>query len=184
MSKKIGVLVGSLRKGSYSKAVAKALATQFPSDYEIAFIKIGSLPFFNQDLEEIHNEPGEWQEFRRQVQACNAFVFVTPEYNRSVPAVLKNAIDVGSRPRGQNVWDGKPALVVSVTPGATGAFGANHALRQSLVFLNMPTVQQPEAYIGSVTKYIDPDGKITNPGELKYFHLLADALVKYIDHLG
>lgn len=184
MAKKVGILVGSLRKASYSKAVAEALATQFPSDYETTFIKIGTLPFFNQDLEENHYEPGEWQEFRMQVRQCDAFVFVTPEYNRSVPAVLKNAIDVGPRPRGQNVWDGKPALVVSVTPGATGAFGANHALRQSLVFLNMPTVQQPEAYIGSVTKYIDPDGKITNPGELKYFHLLADALVKYVKMLN
>jgi chromate reductase len=163
--------------------VANALATQFPADYEATFIKIGSLPFFNQDLEETHNEPGEWQEFRLAAKQCDAFVFVTPEYNRSVPAVLKNAIDVGSRPRGQSVWDGKPALVISVTNGATGAFGANHALRQSLVFLNMPTVQQPEAYIGNVTKYIDPDGKITDPNELNYFHSLADALVAYVEKL-
>ncbi|EHO47588.1 NADPH-dependent FMN reductase [Lentilactobacillus kisonensis] len=180
MPKKIGILVGSLRKGSYSKIVAKALATQFPAGYETTFIKIGSLPFFNQDLEETQTEPGDWQEFRMAAKQCDAFVFVTPEYNRSVPAVLKNAIDVGSRPRGQNVWDGKPALVVSVTNGATGAFGANHALRQSLVFLNMPTVQQPEAYIGGVTKHIDASGKITDPGELKYFHSLADALVTYL----
>jgi len=89
-------------------------------------------------------------------------LFITPEYNRSIPAVLKNAIDVGSRPYGESVWDGKPGAVLSVSPGALGGFGANHHLRQSLVFLNVPTMQQPEAYIGNAAKLFDGSGNLNN----------------------
>src|SRR5205085_8911310 len=104
--------------------------------------------------------PSEWCNFRDQVRPCDGVLFVTPEYNRSVPGALKNAIDVGSRPYGQSVWDGKPGAVVSVSPGAVGGFGANHHLRQSLVFLNVPAMQQPEAYIGGAAELFDTDGKL------------------------
>src|SRR6185295_6582705 len=105
-------------------------------------VEIGTLPLYNQDLETA--PPGEWQKLRDRVRGADAVLFATPEYNRSVPGVLKNAIDVGSRPYGKSAWAGKPAAIASVSPGAIGAFGANHHLRQSLVFLDMPCMQQPE----------------------------------------
>ncbi|UQS81667.1 NAD(P)H-dependent oxidoreductase [Bombilactobacillus folatiphilus] len=182
MTKKIGIIVGSLRKKSYSKAIAKAMAKMFPEGYETTFIQIGDLPFFNQDFEDGElAEPQSYATFRNQVKDVDAILFVTPEYNRSVPAVLKNAIDVGSRPYGQSIWDGKPAAIISETPGSTGAFGANHHLRQSLVFLNMPTLQQPEAYLGGVSNYIsETDGSITNKGTKKFLQSIVDAFVELI----
>ena len=117
--------------------------------------------FYNQDDDE-GQPPPAWMKFRERVKATDAVLFVTPEYNRSVPAVLKNALDIGSRPHGQSVWDGKPGAVVSVSPGAIGGFGANHHLRQSLVFLNVPTLQQPEAYIGNVHTLLDTAGNLAN----------------------
>lgn len=108
-------------------------------------------------------------------------LFVTPEYNRSVPAVLKNAIDVGSRPYGKSVWDGKPGAVVSVSPGAIGAFGANHHLRQSLVFLNVPAMPQPEAYVGGADKLFDSEGKLTNPGTRDFLTKYLEAFAAWIE---
>ena len=107
-------------------------------------------------------------------------LFVTPEYNRSVPGVLKNAIDVGSRPYGQSAWNGKPCGVVSVSPGAIGGFGANHHLRQSLVFLNMPAMQQPEAYIGGVGKLFDGDN-LTNESTKKFLQGFIDAFATWVE---
>ena len=111
----------------------------------------------------------------------DAVLFATPEYNRSVPGVLKNALDVGSRPYGSSIWDKKPAVVVSVSPGAIGGFGANHHLRQSLVFLNMPMVQQPEAYIGNVLDLLEEDGSITKQGTIDFFQTIVDAFVALIE---
>ena len=154
------VLVGSLRKDSLNRKMAHALAAlnAAPLHFEIA--EIGQLPLYNQDLES-DNPPAAWVTFRQQAKKADAVLFVTPEYNRSVPAVLKNAIDVGSRPYGASVWDGKPGAVISVSPGALGAFGANHHLRQCLVFLNVPAMQQPEAYIGGATQLFDAHGNLT-----------------------
>src|SRR5437016_10980619 len=137
------VLVGSLRKASLNGMLANALMSLAPSSMKLETVEIGQLPFFNQDLE-TESTPAQWTAFRQRVKAADAVLFVTPEYNRSVPAALKNALDVGSRPYGQSVWDGKPGAVVSVSPGAVGGFGANHHLRQALVFLNVPAMQQPE----------------------------------------
>jgi chromate reductase len=134
------------RKSSLSRILAEALILLAPASMELAIVEIGHLPFYNQDIED--HPPVEWTTFRERVKATNAVLFVTPEYNRSVPAVLKNALNVGSRPYGSSVWDRKPGAVVSGSPGGIGGFGANHHLRQSLVFLNVPTMQQPEAYIG------------------------------------
>ena len=108
-------------------------------------------------------------------------LFVTPEYNRSVPAALKNAIDVGSRPYGASAWDGKPAAIMSVSPGAIGGFGANHHLRQSLVFLNMPALQQPEAYIGGAANLFDAEGKLTNPGTADFLKKFMQAFATMIE---
>ncbi len=160
MAKKVGIVVGSLRKGSFSRQVAKALALLAPDSLSFEFIDIGEVSHYNQDLD-TDNPPASWQKLRGAVRGCDAILFVTPEYNRSVPGVLKNAIDVASRPYGNSAWDRKPSAIVSVSPGAMGAFGANHHLRQSLVFLNMPTMPQPEAYVGNAAKLVDEQGKIT-----------------------
>jgi chromate reductase len=177
MAKNIALLVGSLRKESYSKKIAKVLASLFPEDCNVSFVEIADLPLYNQDYDDEARVPESYTGFRNTMSSIDAVLFVTPEYNRSVPAVLKNALDVGSRPYGKSIWDGKPAAIVSVSPSGIGAFGANHHLRQSLVFLNMPTVQQPEAYIGHVNDILNEDGEVADSGTLKFLHSVADALV-------
>ena len=149
-TRNVAVLVGSLRKDSINRKVAKALVEVAPEGLKLSFVDIGQLPIYNQDGDE--KPPAEWTAFRERISAVDAVLFVTPEYNRSVPAVLKNAIDVGSRPCGKNAWSGKPGAIVSASPGGIGGFGANHHLRQSLVFLNVPAMAQPEAYIGGADK--------------------------------
>lgn len=156
---KIAFVVGSLRKGSLNRLTAEALIRSAPDGMTGQIVEIGDLPLYDPDLEE-GAPPSAWARFRDAIRSVDGVVFVTPEYNRSVPGVLKNAIDVGSRPYGQSVWSGKPAAVVSVSPGAIGGFGANHHLRQSLVFLDMPTLQQPEAYIGGAAGLFDDTGAL------------------------
>jgi chromate reductase len=177
MSRNIGIVVGSLRKDSYTRKIANALAGLFPEDCSVSFVEIGDLPLYNQDYDDEGRVPESYTRFRTAMLDIDAVLFVTPEYNRSVPAVLKNALDVGSRPHGKDIWRGKPAAIVSVSPGAIGAFGANHHLRQSLVFLDMPTVQQPEAYIGHVNSLLDGNGEVTDEGTLKFLKSVVDALV-------
>ena len=171
VQRSVAVLVGSLRKESFTRKVAKALVSLAPDTLKFDFVDIGSVSYFNQDLEA--NPPADWVAFRDRIRPAEAVLFVTPEYNRSVPGVLKNAIDVGSRPYGHSVFDGKPAGIVSVSPGAIAAFGANHHLRQSLAFLNMPTLQQPEAYIGNAATLVSADGEVT-------VEATRDFLVKYM----
>ena|ERR1039458_7513539 len=172
------VFVGSLRKDSINRKVANALAEIAPSDLKLSIIDIGQLPLYNQDEDE--NPPSAWAAFRERVRAADAVLFVTPEYNRSVPAALKNALDVGSRPYGKSVWNGKPGAVVSASPGAIGAFGANHHLRQSLVFLNVPTMHQPEAYIGGADKLFDNSGKLTNESTRDFLRKFMQAIAAWI----
>ncbi len=162
MHKKIAVFVGSLRKESLNRKMAEALMKLAPESLIFEIIEIGGLPLYNQDDDDEGKPPSAWTTFRDRVKSFDGFLFVTPEYNRSVPGVLKNALDVGSRPYGQSVWGGKPGAVISVSPGAIGGFGANHHLRQSLVFLDVPTMQQPEAYIGGAAQLFDSGGDITN----------------------
>lgn len=157
---KIAVLVGSLRRDSFNRRMANALAKLAPETLKLEIVEIGQLSLYNQDLDE--SPPNEWVKFRSRIRSSDGVLFVTPEYNRSVPGVLKNAIDIGSRPYGQSAWDGKPGAVMSVSPGAIGGFGANQHLRQSLVFLNVPCMQQPEAYIGSASKLFSPTGEVEN----------------------
>ena len=158
----VAVLVASLREASISRRVANALAELAPPELALEQVPMGDLQLYNQDFDDQDRPPAEWTTFRRAIAAADAVLFVTPEYNRSIPGVLKNAIDVGSRPYGQSAWSGKPAAVVSVSPGSLGAFGANHHLRQSLVFLNMPTLQQPEAYVSNAAALFDPQGNLVN----------------------
>jgi chromate reductase, NAD(P)H dehydrogenase (quinone) len=154
----VGVLIGSLRKASFSHKLALALRDRAPSGVSLQVIEIGAMPLYNQDDESV--PPESWVAFRRQVKSADALLFVTPEYNRSIPSALKNAIDVGSRPKGSSVYDAKPAAVISLSPGVLGAFGANHHLRQSLMCLNVRVMPAPEAYIGGVDKLFGDDGSI------------------------
>lgn len=163
---KVGILVGSLRRESFSRKIALTLIELAPLAVEIEIIEIGDLPFFNQDLEA--TPPKAWIEFRKKIMTLDGFLVITPEYNRSVPAVLKNALDVGSRPYGQSVWNGKPCAIISASLGAIGGFGANHHLRQSLVFLNTPCLHQPEIYLSAVDKLFDEQGRMSNEDTKKF----------------
>ena len=156
MARNVALLVGSLRKESWTRKVANAMVEVAPDTLHFEPIEIGQLPLYNQDLDTDH-PPRPWVEFRDRIRRLDGVLFATPEYNRSVPGVLKNAIDVGSRPYGKSAFAGKPAAIVSVSPGALGAFGANHHLRQSLVFLDMPCMQQPEVYIARAAELFDGD---------------------------
>jgi chromate reductase len=173
-------LVGSLRKASLNGMLANALMSLAPSSMKLEIVEIGQLPLFNQDLE-TGSSPAQWTGFRQRVKAADAVLFVTPEYNRSVPAALKNALDVGSRPYGSSVWDRKPGAIVSGSPSAIGAFGANHHLRQSLVFLNVPTMQQPEAYVGHADKLFDERGKLVSDGTRKFLQDFMQAFANWVE---
>jgi chromate reductase len=173
-------LVGSLRKASFNGMLANALISLAPPSMRLDIVEIGQLPLYNEDLESAA-PPAPWTMFRRRIKAADAVLFVTPEYNRSVPAALKNALDVGSRPYGSSVWDRKPGAIVSASLGAIGAFGANHHLRQSLVFLNVPTMQQPEAYLGHVDKLFDEHGKLVNDGTGKFLREFMLAFANWVE---
>jgi chromate reductase len=176
---KVAVLVGSLRKGSFNRMMAHAAALAAPESLALSIVEIGALPFYDEDVEAA-GAPPSWTAFRAAVAATDAVLFVTPEYNRSVPGGLKNAIDVGSRPYGKSVWSGKPAAVLSVSPGAIGGFGANHHLRQSLVFLDMPVLQQPEAYIGGAAKLFDAEGKLARDATRDFLRKFMESFAGWI----
>jgi chromate reductase, NAD(P)H dehydrogenase (quinone) len=181
MAKKVAVFVGSLRAASWNRKVARELIALAPASLQLEIVEIGQLPLYNQDFDDGGKAPAEWLAFRQQVKAYDAVLFVTPEYNRSVPAPLKNAIDVGSRPYGKSVWDGKPGAIVSVSPGAIGGFGANHHLRQSLVFLNVPCLQMPEAYIGDVAKRFDEEGALTDKSTREFLQKFMTAYADWVE---
>ena len=179
-TKNVAVVVGSLRKESLNRKLALVMREIAAPELTLNLVEIGNLPLYNQDDDEGGHVPAAWSAFRQSIKASDAVLFVTPEYNRSVPSALKNAIDVGSRPYGQSAWDKKPAAIISVSPGALGAFGANHHLRQSLVFLNMPTLQQPEAYIGHAAQLFDASGKLINDSTREFLRKFAQAFSGWI----
>ena len=176
----VAVIVGSLRRDSASRKAAQALARLAPDNLALEPVEIGDLPLYDEDLEG-EAVPAAWTRFRDRVKAADAVLFVTPEYNRSVPGLLKNAIDVGSRPYGHSVWNGKPAAVMSTSMGALGGFGANHHLRQTLVFFDMPVLQQPEAYVGGAAALFGPDGGLVNPATETFFRSFIEAFAVLIE---
>jgi len=179
MERRVAVFVGSLRAASWSRKVARSLIELAPQSLQPEIVEIGQLPLYNQDFD--NNPPAAWTAFRQQVKAYDAVLFVTPEYNRSVPAPLKNAIDVGSRPYGKSVWDGKPGAVVSVSPGEIGGFGANHHLRQSLVFLNVPCMPMPEAYVGGIASRFDETGALSDKGTRDFLQQFMTAYATWVE---
>ena len=178
-SHKIAIIVGSLREGSINRKIARSMCALRDDDLECSMVEIGDLPLFNQDLEK--NPPEQWVRFKEEIAAADGILFCTPEYNRGLPGVLKNAIDVGSRPYGRSVWDRKPAAIISASPGAIGGALANHQLRQSCVFLNMPVMQQPEAYLGHVNDdSFGEDGLLADGPLKKLVEKLAHAFAEWV----
>ena len=179
----VAVLVGSIRRDSFSRKLAHAFIALAPPTLAPEIVEIAALPLYNADLE-AGEIPAACGHFRDRMRRAEAVLFVTPEYNRSVPAPLKNAIDVGSRPSGKSVFMRKPAAIISCSPGALGAFGANHHLRQSLVYLDMPVLQQPEAYIGGVDKLLDAQGAIANPTTREFATKYMAAFAEWIHRVA
>lgn len=158
MTKKIAVLVWSLRNDSYNKKIAKQLIALAPATLEMKIVSI-DMPLFNEDLDN-DTPPQAWTDFRNTIKDADGVVFVTPEYNRNTTAVLKNALDVASRPWGQNVWAWKPGAVISVSMSPIGGYAANHAIRQTAVVLDIPMLQQPEAYIKNIHTLFNKEGEL------------------------
>ena len=180
MAYKIAIIVGSLREGSINRKIARSICALKNDNLDCSMIEIGDLPLYNQDYDA--NPPEQYVRFRQQIADADGVLFVSPEYNRGIPGVLKNAIDVGSRPYGQSAFDKKPAAIVTASPGSIGGFGANHQIRQAAVFLNMPVMQQPEAYLGHVNDdSFDEDGCLKE-GPLKdLVSVLAHAFANWVD---
>src|SRR5512133_413171 len=165
MAYRIAIIVGSLRAESINRKVARSICGLRNDNLDCSMIEIGDLPLYNQADDA--NPPEQSVRFRQEIAEADGVLFVSPEYNRGIPGVLKNAIDVGSRPYGQSAFDKKPAAIVTVSPGSIGGFGANHQIRQACVFLNMPVMQQPEAYLGHVTDDSFDESGCLKDGALK-----------------
>ncbi|WP_205478338.1 NADPH-dependent FMN reductase [Sphingomonas arenae] len=178
---RIAIIVGSIREGSLNRKVARAICGSVPESLSCHIVEIADLPLYDPDLDN-DPQPEPWVRFRREIADADGVLFVTPEYNRSIPGALKNAIDVGSRPYGQSVFAKKPAAIVTASPGALGGFGCNHHLRQCCVFLDMPTMQQPEAYLGHVSdEKFKEDGSVSDEGLSKLLVSLGQAFAGWVD---
>lgn len=173
----IAVIVGSLRKESLNRKVAEALQALAPASLALEIVEIGQLPLYNQDYDE--DSPESYIEFRRRITAADAVLFVTPEHNRSMPAAMKNAVDIGSRPYSKSVWNGKPAGVISASSSMQGGYGANHHLRQSLVGLNLYCMPHPETYLGQAERLFDPAGEPTETA-LALLRSFIDAYAQWV----
>jgi chromate reductase, NAD(P)H dehydrogenase (quinone) len=173
----IAVVIGSLRKDSFNKKLAKALEKLFPADFSFTQVRIDDLPLYNQDDD--GNPSAQVNRFKGEISAAQGVLFFTPEYNRSIPGVLKNAIDHASRPYGQSAWDGKPAGVLGASVGATGTALSQQHLRNVLAYLNMPTLGQPEAFIHNKDGLYDAAGNI-GPDSLKFLQGWVDQFVAWV----
>ncbi|MEG0364472.1 MAG: NAD(P)H-dependent oxidoreductase [Erysipelotrichales bacterium] len=178
--KKLGVIVGSLRKDSYNKKVAEYFMQRLEGDFDINFIEIGNLELFNEDLED--NEPASWNKFRTSIKEMDAFLFVTPEYNRSIPGALKNALDVASRPFPNNEWAKKPTLLVTASPGGIGGFGAGQHFRNIASMLNMYVMPQPEVYLGQIHKSFDENGSLTNERTTSFLDTVSQSFIEWTNN--
>lgn len=181
MSKTIGIFVGSLRRKSFSKSVAEFVVSRSGADIKFEIIDISQLDIYNQDFDDDDDAPASYAVFRDKVNKLSGFLFVTPEHNRTIPAVLKNALDVGSRPYGKSVWDAKPGGIISVSPGHIGAFGANQHLRQPMVFLNVLMMQQPEAYLGDIASALDENGRLVTERTVSFVDNYIKAFTKWVN---
>ena len=173
---KIAVIVGSLRQDSFNQQLARALVRLLPADVQAQFIRIDDLPLYNQDDDS--QQSASVLRLRDEIKAADGVLFFTPEYNRSMPGVLKNAIDHGSRPWGQSVWGGKPAAVLGVSPGAAGTSMAQQQLRNVLAFLDMPTLGQPEMFLQWKDGLVE-DGEI-GPTSKAFVQKFVDAYVAWV----
>jgi chromate reductase len=180
MQSRVGVIVGSLRKGAYTRMLANALPELTPPSLQLVDIGIGNLPLYNYDLE-TKTPPPAWTAFRTAVKSTHAILFVTPEYNRSMPGAVKNALDVGSRPWGDSAWSGKPGGVISVTPGALGAMASNHHLRQVMYAVNLAAMPYPEAYIAGADKLFDEQGNLTSADTRRFLQEFMEAFAQWVD---
>ncbi|MDR2553415.1 MAG: NAD(P)H-dependent oxidoreductase [Treponema sp.] len=179
----IGVAAGSARKESFSRKVAAFVSSRMPGNFETQTLDIEKLPLYNQDYDDEGKAPPEWTAFREKVQSLDGFLFVTPEYNRSFPPLLKNALDIASRPYGKNAWTGKPGALIGVSPGKIGAFGAVQHLRQVLSFLNILLLQQPEAYLGEAVRFLDDRGAVTNQETAQFLENFAAAFASWVERI-
>ena len=183
MSKKIAVIVGSLRRDSFNGKLANALTKLAPADFTFSTIKIGDLPLYNQDDD--GNQASQVKRLKSEIAAADGVIFVTPEYNRSIPGVLKNAIDHASRPYGQSAFDGKPAGVIGCSIGAIGTAVAQQHLRNSLAYLNMPTLGQPEVFINVDDAFFDAQGGIAAADSRKFLQGWMDQFAAWVKrHAG
>jgi chromate reductase len=178
---KILGFVGSLRKGSYNKALMRAALELTPEDAALEVFDLEGIPPFNQDLE---NQPPQMvKEFKAKIKQADALLIATPEYNYSVPGVLKNAIDWASRPYGDNVFEGKPVAVMSASVGRLGGARAQYHLRQSFIFLNMYPINHPEVMLPSAQQYVDANGNLTNEETRRLIRQLLEELVRWTKKL-
>lgn len=176
----IGFIVGSLRKGAYTRLLSQAIVELAPPSLQLSEIGIGELPLYNQDLD-TETPPAPWTSFRNQVKSRDGILFITPEYNRGMPGGVKNAIDVGSRPQKESVWRGKPIAIMSLTPGKLGGMAANQQLRLTLSVLGSPVLPSPEVYLAEAATLFDGTGKLTKEDTRK---LLAAALIDFETWIG
>lgn len=179
MAKKIAVLVGSLREGSNNRKIANEMIRLAEGKFDMEIIDIGNLPHYNEDLDQ--SPPQEWTDFRKRIKAADGILVVSPEYNRTIPGALKNAVDVGSRPYGSSAWPGKPGAVVTSSISSLGGLAANHHIRQAFVFVDVPLMQQPEAYIGNASQIFREDGKTVVEDTEKFLKTFLEAFQKWVD---
>ncbi|MBN3845732.1 NAD(P)H-dependent oxidoreductase [Paraburkholderia sp. Ac-20342] len=178
MAYHIAVVVGSLRRDSFNRQLAQAVISLAPSDFTFEFIDIGSLPLYCQDYDADYPEAGK--KLKERVEATNGLLFVTPEYNRSMPGVLKNALDWGSRPWGTNSWGNKPGAIIGTSLGATGTALAQQHLRNVLAYLDVATLAQPEVFIKHDLSVINEKGEIVNDGTRKFLQTFVDRYVAWV----
>jgi chromate reductase len=175
----VAVFVGSLRAASWNRKVARALIDLAPASLTLEIIEFGHLTPYTEDLDA--TPPQTWVDFRHRIKPFTGVLFVTPEYNRSIPGGLKNAIDIASRPYGHSVWNAKPAAVVSCTIGALGAYGSSQHLRQSLAYLNMPCMPHPEMYLGHIDKKFDAAGTLADDALKGHLQKFITAFAAWVD---
>lgn len=179
MAKKIAVIVGSLRKESYNRKIANELTRLAEGNLDLEIVEIGNLPLYNEDLDD--NPPQEWTEFREKIKDSAGILIISPEYNRTIPGALKNAVDVGSRPYGSSVWPGKPGAVITSSVSPLGGLAANHHIRQAFVFIDVTLMQQPEAYIGNASKIFKEDGKTFVDETEKIMQKFVDSFTDWVN---